>query len=37
MPISKVQGYQGLFGKRAGSSFDQKRTICIVARKNVKK
>jgi hypothetical protein len=28
--ISKGQGYQGFSRKRAGSSFGQKRAICIV-------
>jgi hypothetical protein len=28
--ISKGQGYQGFLRKRAGSSFGQKRAICIV-------
>jgi hypothetical protein len=34
--ISKGQGYQGFLRKRAGSSFGQKRAICIVQRKNLK-
>jgi hypothetical protein len=28
--ISKGQGYQGFVKKRAGSSFGQKRAICVV-------
>jgi hypothetical protein len=28
--ISKGQGYQGFLRKRAGSSFGQKRAICVV-------
>jgi hypothetical protein len=28
--ISKEQGYQGFLRKRAGSSFGQKRAICVV-------
>jgi hypothetical protein len=28
--ISKGQGYQGFLMKRAGSSFGQKRAICVV-------
>jgi hypothetical protein len=28
--ISKGQGYQGFLRKRAGSSFFQKRAICVV-------
>jgi hypothetical protein len=31
--ISKGQGYQGFLRKRAGSSFGQKKAICIVQRK----
>jgi hypothetical protein len=34
--ISKGQGYQGLLRKRAGSSFGQKRAICIVQGKTLK-
>jgi hypothetical protein len=41
--ISKGQGYQGFIRKRAGSSFGQKRAICVVqgktwrrTRKNLK-
>jgi hypothetical protein len=28
--ISKGQGYQGFLRKRAGSSFGQKRAICVI-------
>jgi hypothetical protein len=28
--ISKGQGYQGFLRKRAGSSFGQKKAICVV-------
>jgi hypothetical protein len=31
--ISKRQGYQGFLRKRAGSSFGQKRAICIASYK----
>jgi hypothetical protein len=31
--ISKGQGYQGFLRKRAGSSFGQKRAICVVQEK----
>jgi hypothetical protein len=35
--ISKLQGYLGFFRKRAGSSVGQKRAICVIVRKNLKK
>jgi hypothetical protein len=35
--ISKGQGYQGFLRKRAGSSFGQKRAICVVQGKTKKR
>jgi hypothetical protein len=34
--ISKGEGYQCFFRKRAGSSFGQKRAICVVQGKTLK-